>query len=228
MARDISTASLEKYRRKAARYDATSVRTGLLRVRTVALLELASGDVVVDAGCGTGLSFPLLVAGVGPTGRVIGVDQSPEMAALARKRVADAGWSNVTVLEGRLEAIELPARFDAILFNYTHDIARSEIAVANLFRHARPGARVAMAGMKFFPWWTGPLNLYAYLKNLAWNGAANGMWRPWDIVERYTAGLHIRSTQFGMGYIGAGRHQGDPTTHGADPGAPDARHGERG
>lgn len=197
-------ASIEKYRRKAAIYDSTTGRTSPLRLRTIGLLQLQPGDVVLDVGCGTGLSFELLEQAVGPSGEVVGIDQSPEMCAIARKRIQQSGWKNVTLIEGPLETTPLPRRFDALLFNYTHDICRSEAAVANLFAHARPGARVAMAGMKFFPWWTGPLNLYAFFKNYAWNGIPTGMWRPWDIVQRRVPDLHVTPTQFGMGYIARG------------------------
>jgi arsenite methyltransferase len=75
--------SIAKYRAKAAVYDARSRRTWPLRERTIALLELRAGDVVVDAGCGTGLSFELLRAAIGPSGRLIGIEQSPEMFARA-------------------------------------------------------------------------------------------------------------------------------------------------
>jgi ubiquinone/menaquinone biosynthesis C-methylase UbiE len=208
--RDVNLASIRKYRRKAAAYDSTTGRTARLRVRTVAQLALRSGDVVVDAGCGTGLSLPLLLEQVGPSGRVIGIDQCPEMVALARRRVAEHGWQNVLLVEGPIQQVALPERFDAILFNYTHDICRCERAIANLFRNAKPGARVAIAGMKFFPWWAGPLNLYAYFKNLAWNGSASGMWTPWDIVARYVPDLRVQSTQIGMGYIGSGHYRDGP------------------
>ncbi|MFM9887245.1 MAG: class I SAM-dependent methyltransferase [Burkholderiales bacterium] len=196
--------SIAKYRTKAPVYDARSHRTWKLRERTIAHLRLRHDDVVVDAGCGTGLSFELLLASVGPSGRVIGIEQSPEMFALARERVARAGWANVEVMNAYCETVELPARFDAILFNYTHDILRTNAAVARLFRFAKPDARVAIAGMKYFPWWTGPLNIYAFFKNRAYNGVAGDLWAPWDIVAQHIADLRISSTQFGMGYIAHG------------------------
>ena len=39
-------------------------------------------------------------------------------------------------------------------------------------RQVRPGARIAIAGIKYFPWWTGPLNLLAWLKNRPYNAKA--------------------------------------------------------
>ena len=65
----------------------------------MAALQLQPGQVVLDVGCGTGLSLALLRAAVGETGRIYGFDQSPEMLALARTRAASAGWHNVKLFE---------------------------------------------------------------------------------------------------------------------------------
>jgi len=56
------------YRTHAGDYDASAARTMALRRRTVARLALQPGDVVLDAGCGTGLSFALLRIAVGSGG----------------------------------------------------------------------------------------------------------------------------------------------------------------
>jgi hypothetical protein len=91
-----------------------------------------------------------------------------------------------------------------VLFNYVHDITRTPQAVANILRQAKPGARIAMAGMKFFPWWTGPLNLLAWLKNRPYNAKAGELWNPWDIVAASCDGFEVESTQLGMGYLARG------------------------
>jgi arsenite methyltransferase len=56
------------YRRHARDYDASAQRTMVLRRRTIARLALQPGDRVLDAGCGTGLSFPWLLDAIGPGG----------------------------------------------------------------------------------------------------------------------------------------------------------------
>jgi demethylmenaquinone methyltransferase/2-methoxy-6-polyprenyl-1,4-benzoquinol methylase len=71
-------------------------------------------------------------------------------------------------------------------------------------RQLRPGARIAIDGMKFFPWWTGPLNLLAWLKNRPYNARPGDLWQPWDIVAGHCDTFTWQSTQFGMGYIGRG------------------------
>jgi demethylmenaquinone methyltransferase/2-methoxy-6-polyprenyl-1,4-benzoquinol methylase len=59
--------------------------------------------------------------------------------------------------------------------------------------------------MKFFPWWTGPLNLLAWLKNRPYNAQPADLWRPWDRVQPRCEAFELWSTQWGMGYIARGR-----------------------
>jgi arsenite methyltransferase len=196
--------SLRRYRVKAAGYDASAQHTMPLRRRAVALLRLEPGQVVLDVGAGTGLSYALLVAGVGRQGRVLAFEQSPEMFAQAQARVARHGWRNVWHTQASAERVVLPEQADAVLFNYVHDISRTPEAVANIMRGAKPGARIVMAGMKFFPWWAGPLNLLAWLKNRPYNAKAADLRAPWNIVQTFCADFDHSSTQFGMGYLAHG------------------------
>jgi len=196
--------SIARYRARAAGYDASAQRTMPLRRRTIDLLRLQPGDVVLDVGAGTGLSYAWLRDGVGPTGRVLAFEQSPEMFEQARQRVEREGWRNVWHVCASAEGMALPQPADAVLFNYTHDILRAPQAVANLVRQLKPGARIAIAGMKFFPWWTGPLNLLPWLKNRPYNARPADLWHPWDRIEAHCDGFERWSTQFGMGYIARG------------------------
>lgn len=196
--------SRERYRLHAAGYDGSAQRTMYLRRRAIALLQLQPGQCVLDVGSGTGLSYALLRDAVGDSGRVLGVEQSPEMFDLARRRVEREGWRNVWHCCAPAEEVHLPQPPDAVLFNYVHDITRTPAAVANVLRQARPGARIAMAGMKFFPWWTGPLNLLAWLKNRPYNAKAADLWQPWDIVQGWCDRFDQCSTQWGMGYLAHG------------------------
>ena len=203
--------SVEKYRKRAAGYDATCGPTWRIRERTVAALALRPGDAVLDVACGTGLSLALLRDRVGDSGRVYGFDHSPEMLAQARARVAEAGWRNVALFETAAQTLALPEAVDALFFHYTHDILRSPAALGRILAAAKPRARVAIAGIKYFRGLLAPLNPWVYLKNYGYNGAPGELRAPWDRIAPYLADLHIEPTQFGMGYIASGRLAGRET-----------------
>jgi len=196
--------AIARYRAHAPGYDASAVRTMPLRRRTVAKLELRPGETVLDVACGTGLSFPLLREGVGETGRVVGVELSPDMLALARERCVREGWRNVTLIESAMETADLQGPVDAILFNFTHDVLRSPAALERILAAARPGTRVAVAGMKLAPWWLAPLNAVVRAQARPYMTTFEGLARPWDLLEGHLAGFERESVLFGTGYIGWG------------------------
>lgn len=103
-----------------------------------------AGDVILDIGCGSGLLTAELARGVGPTGKVVGVDPSPDMLSAARKRCAEFGW--VDLVEGVVDPMPVPdASADKAVslqvFEYLDDLPG---ACAELFRVLRPGGRVAI------------------------------------------------------------------------------------
>jgi ubiquinone/menaquinone biosynthesis C-methylase UbiE len=193
--------ALEKYRRHAAGYDASARRTQGIRERCIALLELRPGERVLDVACGTGLSFPLLAAGVGCTGEVVGVEVSPEMLARARARVTQAGWKNIRLLQSSMEEAPLEGMFDALLFHYTHDVLQTPLALDNIFAHAKPAARVAVAGVKHPPAWLFPLRLLRWWKAWPYVTTFRGLARPWAPLERYVEGITVQPAMLGTNYL---------------------------
>lgn len=196
--------SIAKYRRRAAGYDATTHYTQPLRLRAIGRLALQAGETVIDAGCGTGLSFAPILARIGPTGRLIGIEQSPDMMRQARERVGREGWTNVELIEAAAEDAAIRGRADAILFFYTHDILRTEAAVAAVMSAAAPGARIAAAGVKYYPWWLAPANLHVWIKNWLYNARPGGLRRPWSRLERHVP-LQVESAMFGRGFLAYGK-----------------------
>ena len=81
-------AALAQYRQRAGVYDLELALFEPIRRAAIDRLALQPGEVVLDVGCGTGLSLPLLQQGIGAAGRIVGIEQSPEMIARARQRVA--------------------------------------------------------------------------------------------------------------------------------------------
>src|SRR4249919_2914520 len=84
---------------------------------------------------GTGLCCGLLREKVGPRGGVVGIEESPQMAAVARERIAAEGWRNVSVVESPAEDAEIAV---AALFCAVHDILQSPDALRNVLSRLRP------------------------------------------------------------------------------------------
>jgi len=202
--------SIKKHRRAAAAYDKRTAATWPIRLRCIDLLRLSKGETVLDAGCGTGLSFELLLERVGRNGKLIAFEHRPVLYRQAQQRAQGLraqGW-HIEVQRASAEQVKLNDRPDAALFHYVHGICRTPDAVRNLFLQLPPGTRIVMAGMKFFPWWLAPLNLFAWLKNRPYNVRAHELNRPWSMIEAHLQSFSWKPTQRGMGYIGSGRVRG--------------------
>jgi demethylmenaquinone methyltransferase/2-methoxy-6-polyprenyl-1,4-benzoquinol methylase len=202
--------AVAQYRERAARYDKATRYMESVRCQAIDMLALRPGDTVLDVACGTGKSFALLQERIGPRGRIIGVDISPDMLALARGRVQRAGWENVTLIESCMERACVPAESDALLFSYTHDVLRSRPALDNIFRHAKPKAHVAAAGMKYFPWWLGPLNLLVWCKARGFTTTRGGFARPWSLLADYVDEIEVEPMYGGIAYIARAVHRPAP------------------
>ncbi len=201
--------SLASYARLAAGYDRSSRR--ILHIREAALAALAPkpGETIFDVACGTGPVLARLAGAVGPAGRVLGIEHSPEMAAIARERLGeDHPW--VSVLVTGVEALDTPLRADAMLFCYTHDVFQSPAALERLARHAKPGCRVVVTGVRFLPWWWGwPVNLVTAVRTRPYLTTYRGLGHPWAGLERLCPDFRVlRSFHLGSSYLGSGRFAG--------------------
>ena len=98
------------------------------RQAIVDALPLRRGEVVLDVGCGTGLCCGMLRDKVGRRREsVIGIEESPEMLAVAREHIAGEGWGNVTVVQSPAEDAQIAVDADAALFCVVHDILHSRM-----------------------------------------------------------------------------------------------------
>jgi SAM-dependent methyltransferase len=113
----------------------------------IALLGLAAGETVLDLGSGPGLDAFLAAREVGPGGRVIGVDMTPEMLDKARRSAAQLGLAQVEFREGRLEALPVAdASVDAVTSNCVINLVPDKARVfAEIARVLKPGGRAVIA-----------------------------------------------------------------------------------
>lgn len=158
----------------AGRYDnivrfMTLFQEGDIRKKTVAVAQLKPGESVLDVGCGTGAITRLAKQQVGPKGRVVGLDASPEMIDVARQQAVKAKLD----IDFRLEAIEhMPfpdASFDVVLSSFMihhlpGDLKR--LGLLEVRRVLKPGGRLLIAEFFTNPqpkWWQSLLPMHAQM-----------------------------------------------------------------
>ncbi len=199
--------ALENYRAMAQGYDATCTRIEALRLATVQALQLKPGETVFDIACGTGPTLPLLAEQVGPLGRVVGVELSPDMAAQARHRLAARpDCRHVTVAQTAIADLELDHQADAVLMCYAHDVLQSAASVERLLAAAKPGARIALLGMQTLPWlWGWPVNVFNLYRARRYLTTYANMDRPWRLLAKRGARLRlVRTSLWGSAYLVVG------------------------
>jgi SAM-dependent methyltransferase len=109
---------------------------------SVEALQLKPGDAALDVGCGTGHDVRLLADAVGPTGRAVGLDESPLLIAEAQARTAACPQAEFVIGD----ATSMPfadgefagARVERVLQHLTDPAA----AVAEMARVVMPGGRL--------------------------------------------------------------------------------------
>jgi len=156
---------------------------GLSCGNPTAFASLREGEVVVDLGSGGGLDVFLAAQKVGPSGRAIGIDMTPEMLALARANAEKMGLPNVEFHQATIDKLPLAdASVDCVISNCVINLASDKPAVfREIARVLKPGGRLAASDIalkRALPDEIGQ-NLLAYVGCIA--GAIP--------VETYRAGL---------------------------------------
>jgi S-adenosylmethionine-diacylgycerolhomoserine-N-methlytransferase len=206
----VNVRRVERYTYAAKWYDLLSVEPVYSPGRMVAIeaMGLQPGDRVMDLGCGTGLNFAPLMAAIGPTGRIVGLDRSQPMLDVARRKARQWPRGRVRLVRKNAEKladahrgaglrVELlgadgfaepvrpadPARpFDAVLFTYSLSLMSNW---AEAWRGAlslvRDGGRVGVVDMATPD---GRARALTPLARFAcWAGGSDIEAHPWTALE---------------------------------------------
>lgn len=142
---------------------------------------MKEGDTVLDLGSGAGIDCFIAAKTVGNSGKVIGVDMTPEMIARARENAVKSGYSNVEFRLGEIEHLPVDAdSVDVIISNCVINLVPDKSkAFSEAFRVLRPGGRLSVSDIVL----NAPLPEWVHAMKDAYSACISGA----ELKERYLA-----------------------------------------
>jgi arsenite methyltransferase len=190
-----------------------------------AIAALKAGEVVLDLGSGAGFDCFLAARAVGPTGRAVGVDMTPEMVTRARELARTSGNTNVEFRLGEIEHLPIADNaVDVIISNCVINLSPDKPAVfQEAFRVLKPGGRLAVSDVvrvaPFPAEWLKDMDLVCScvtgasavteLETMLTEAGFTGIdispkdeskefirdWKPWTKLEEYVLSASIRAVK---------------------------------
>jgi SAM-dependent methyltransferase len=154
----------------------------------VAFSEVLPGQTVLDLGCGAGMDLILAARKVGVTGKVIGVDMTPEMLTLARQNIARSGLTNVEVRQGKIEALPIESgSVDWVISNCVINLSPDKQTVFNeIARVLKPGGQMLVSDIVADNFGLPPIlwSTSGCCGTADWTGTAHPRMQLLTVVER--------------------------------------------
>lgn len=176
----------EYYRQRARNYHLTDyLFLGqfpriTMRQTLMDMADLKPGQHVLDFACGTGSNFPFIMERIGPAGRLVASDYSPDMLEMAAELVKEKGWDNVELVQADAAQMHFDEQFDLVMTTLGLAVIPGwEVAMERAWTFVKPGGLFGTADIKESErWYTQPIRFVTDLIDMAI--IADSSRRPWE------------------------------------------------
>lgn len=202
------------YKKRSGNYDLsanlyylTGFRENHYRKEAIDFLSLKRGDTVIEIGCGTGLNFRYLRSVVGPEGKVIGVDLTPEMLDEANKRIKKNDWGNIELVQSDASSYSFPREVNGVISTFAITLMPEYDQITkNGAKALTNGGRFVVLDIKRPERWPGWLvKLFVLITRPFGVTVDLADRKPWKSVEHYLKPVTFNELYFGCVYISVGQ-----------------------